>query len=144
MMTAASPTPRASSSYERLDIYTQYGAQIEADKRRILEFLIGLKNEGRRVVGYGAPAKANTLFNYCGVRRDFLDYTVDLNPHKQGHFLPGSHIPIRAPQAIREDHPDVVVILPWNLRDEIVEQLSFVGEWGCRFAARTPELTLLA
>jgi C-methyltransferase C-terminal domain/Putative zinc binding domain/Methyltransferase domain len=132
------------AGYERLELYTQYGAQIEADKRRILEFLIGLKNEGRRVVGYGAPAKANTLFNYCGVRRDFLDYTVDLNPHKQGRFLPGSHIPIRAPQAIREDHPDVVVILPWNLRDEIVEQLSFVGEWGCRFAARTPELTLLA
>jgi SAM-dependent methyltransferase len=132
------------SGYEQLETYTSYGARVEADKRRILEFLIGLKNDGRRVVGYGAPAKANTLLNYCGVGRDFLDYTVDLNPHKQGRFLPGSHIPIRAPQVIREDHPDVVVILPWNLKEEIVEQLSFVGEWGGRFAARTPDLALLA
>jgi SAM-dependent methyltransferase len=132
------------AGYERLETYTRYGARVEADKRRILQFLIGLKDEGRRVVGYGAPAKGNTLLNYCGVRRDFLDYTVDLNPHKQGRFLPGSHIPIRPPQAIREDRPDVVVILPWNLKDEIVEQLGFIGEWGGRFAARTPELALLS
>jgi SAM-dependent methyltransferase len=130
--------------YERIETYTRFGADVEADKRRILEFLIGLKNDGRRVVGYGAPAKGNTLLNYCGVRRDFLDYTVDLNPHKQGHFLPGSHIPIRAPTAIAKDRPEVVVILPWNLRDEITEQLSFIGEWGGRLAARTPELALLA
>jgi SAM-dependent methyltransferase len=132
------------AGYERLETYTGYGARVEADKRRILEFLIGLKDDGRRVVGYGAPAKGNTLLNYCGVRRDFLDYTVDLNPHKQGRFLPGSHIPIRPPRAIREDHPDVVVILPWNLKDEIVEQLGFISEWGGRFAARTPELALLS
>ncbi len=132
------------AGYERLETYTCYGGRVEADKRRILQFLIGLKNEGRRVVGYGAPAKGNTLLNYCGVRRDFLDYTVDLNPHKQGRFLPGSHIPIRTPLAIREDRPDVVVILPWNLRDEIVEQLSFIGEWGGRFAVRTPDLALLS
>jgi SAM-dependent methyltransferase len=129
---------------EQLATYTRYSAAVEADKRRILEFLIGLKNEGRRLVGYGAPAKGNTLLNYCGVRCDFLDYTVDLNPHKQGRFLPGSHIPIRDPHAIREDRPDVVVILPWNLKDEIVEQLAFIGEWGGRFAARTPELALLS
>ncbi len=114
-----------------------------ADKRQILEFLIDLKNEGRRVVGYGAPAKGNTLLNYCGVRRDFLDYTVDLNPHKQGRFLPGSHIPIRSPRPLREDRPDVVLILPWNLREEIAAQLGFIREWGGRLAARTPELTLL-
>ncbi len=131
------------AGYERLETYTRFGARVEADKRRILQFLIGLKNEGRRIVGYGAPAKGNTLLNYCGVRRDFLDYTVDLNPHKQGRFLPGSHIPIRPPQAIRDDRPDVVVILPWNLREEIVEQLGFIDEWGGRFAARTPELALL-
>ncbi len=131
------------AGYERLGTYTEYGARVEADKRRILEFLIGLKDEGRRVVGYGAPAKGNTLLNYCGVRRDFLDYTVDLNPYKQGRFLPGSHIPIRAPAAIREDRPDVVVILPWNLKEEIAAQLEFVGEWGGRLAARTPELALL-
>jgi hypothetical protein len=132
------------AGYELLETYTRYGARVESDKRHILQFLIGLKNEGRRVVGYGAPAKGNTLLNYCGVRRDFLDYTVDLNPHKQGRFLPGSHIPIRSPQAIRDDRPDVVVILPWNLKDEIVEQLGFIDEWGGRFAARTPELTLLS
>jgi hypothetical protein len=129
--------------YERLETYARFGADVEADKRRILEFLIGLKNDGRRVVGYGAPAKGNTLLNYCGVRRDFLDYTVDLNPHKQGHFLPGSHIPIRAPAAIAEDRPEVVMILPWNLKDEITEQLGFISEWGGRLAARTPDLALL-
>ncbi len=130
------------AGYERLDTYTGYGARVVQDKRQILGFLIDLKNDGRRVVGYGAPAKGNTLLNYCGVRQDFLDYTCDLNPHKQGHFLPGSHIPIRSPDAIREDRPDVVVILPWNLKDEIMQQLSFIREWGGRFAARTPELTL--
>jgi 2-polyprenyl-3-methyl-5-hydroxy-6-metoxy-1,4-benzoquinol methylase len=129
--------------YEQLDTYLDYGRRVEADKRQILEFLIGLKDEGLRIVGYGAPAKGNTLLNYCGVRRDFIDYTCDLNPHKQGHYLPGSHIPIRSPETIRADKPDVVLILPWNLKDEIVEQLSFVREWGGRFAARTPELTLL-
>jgi SAM-dependent methyltransferase len=131
------------AGYERPDTYAGYGARVEADKRQILEFLIGLKNDGRRVVGYGAPAKGNTLLNYCGVRGDFLDYTVDLNPHKQGRFLPGSHIPIRPPQAIREDRPDVVLILPWNLRGEITEQHAYIREWGGRFAARAPRLELL-
>jgi SAM-dependent methyltransferase len=131
------------AGYERIETYTGFGAAVEADKRRILQFLIGLKNEGRRVVGYGAPAKGNTLLNYCGVRRDFLDYTVDLNPHKQGHFLPGSHIPIRPPAAIEEDRPEVVVILPWNLKDEITEQLRYIGAWGGRLAARTPDLAML-
>ena len=131
------------AGYEQLDIYVDYGTRVAADKRQILAFLIALKNEGRRVVGYGAPAKGNTLLNYCGIRRDFLDYTVDLSPHKQGLFLPGSHIPIRTPQPLSEDRPDVVLILPWNLTDEIVEQLGFVREWGGRFAARTPDLRLL-
>jgi SAM-dependent methyltransferase len=132
------------AGYERLDTYLGYGRRVEADKRQILSFLIDLKQQGLRVVGYGAPAKGNTLLNYCGVRRDFIDYTCDLNPHKQGHFLPGSHIPIRSPEAILKDRPDVVLILPWNLKDEIVAQLSFIREWGGRFAARTPELTLLS
>jgi hypothetical protein len=131
------------AGFESLDTYLGYGRRVEADKRQILSFLINLKQQGLRVVGYGAPAKGNTLLNYCGVRQDFIDYTCDLNPHKQGHFLPGSHIPIRSPEAIREEQPDVVLILPWNLKDEIVEQLSFIREWGGRFAARTPELTLL-
>jgi SAM-dependent methyltransferase len=129
--------------YERLETYTSFGARVQADKRRILEFLIALKDGGQRLVGYGAPAKGNTLLNYCGVGRDFIDYTVDLNPRKQGRLLPGSHIPIRAPHAIAEDRPDVVVILPWNLTEEIVEQLGFISEWGGRFAVRSPSLQLL-
>ena len=132
------------AGYEHLDTYLSYGKRVEADKRQIVGFLIDLKQKGLRIVGYGAPAKGNTLLNYCGVGRDFIDYTCDLNPHKQGHFLPGSHIPIRSPEAIREDRPDVVLILPWNLKDEIVQQLSFIGDWGGRFAARTPELTPLS
>jgi SAM-dependent methyltransferase len=131
------------AGYERLDTYLDYNACVAADKRQILEFLIDAKNAGLRMVGYGAPAKGNTLLNYCGVRCDFLDYTVDLNPYKQGRFLPGSHIPILPPSAIREDHPDTVLIMPWNLREEIVEQLSFIRDWGGRLAVRTPELTLL-
>ncbi len=132
------------AGYEQLDTYLGYGRRVEQDKRQILSFLIDLKQQGLSIAGYGAPAKGNTLLNYCGVGTDFIDYTCDLNPHKQGQYLPGSHIPIRAPEAIREDRPDVVLILPWNLKDEIVEQLSFVGEWGGRFAARTPELKLLS
>jgi SAM-dependent methyltransferase len=131
------------AGYERLDTYAGYGRRVEQDKRQILSFLIDLKQQGLRVAAYGAPAKGNTLLNYCGVRRDMIEYTCDLNPHKQGHFLPGSHIPIRSPDQLREDRPDVVVILPWNLKDEIVAQLQFIREWGGRFAARTPELTLL-
>jgi SAM-dependent methyltransferase len=132
------------AGYERLETYLGYGRRVEQDKRQILGFFIDLKERGLRVVAYGAPAKGNTLLNYCGVRRDFIEYTCDMNPHKQGHFLPGSHIPIRSPDVIREDKPDVVLILPWNIKDEVVEQLSFIGEWGGRFAARTPELTLLS
>jgi C-methyltransferase C-terminal domain len=133
-----------SAGYERLETYLGYGLRVAQDKRQIMRFLIDLKEQGLSIVGYGAPAKGNTLLNYCGVRREFIDYTVDLNPHKQGHFLPGSHIPIRSPEQIREDRPDVVLILPWNLKDEIMEQLGFIREWGGRFAARTPELTLLS
>jgi 2-polyprenyl-3-methyl-5-hydroxy-6-metoxy-1,4-benzoquinol methylase len=131
------------AGYSAVETYLHYGDRVAQDKREILSTLVALKEEGKRIVGYGAPAKGNTLLNYCGVGRDFLDYTVDLNPHKQGHLLPGTHIPIRAPEAIREDRPDVVLILPWNLKDEIVEQLSFIREWGGEFAVRAPELTLL-
>ena len=132
------------AGFEQLDTYLGYGRRVQEDKRQILNFLIDLKKQGLRVVGYGAPAKGNTLLNYCGIGPDFIDYTCDLNPHKQGHFLPGSHIPIRSPEQIREDRPDVVVILPWNLTEEIVGQLDFIKEWGGRFAARTPELKLLS
>jgi len=136
-------TREREAGYERLDTYLGYGRRVEQDKRQILRFLIELKEQGQRVIAYGAPAKGNTLLNYCGVRSDFIDYTCDLNPHKQGNFLPGSRIPIRSPESIREDRPDIVLILPWNLKHEIIEQLSFIREWGGRFAARTPELTLI-
>ena len=129
--------------YGDLAFYERYADRVRRSKRDILRFLSGLKDEGLTIVGYGAPAKGNTLLNYCGIGRDFLDFTVDLNPHKQGHYLPGSHIPIRAPEAIREARPDVVLILPWNLKDEITEQLSYIREWGGRFAARSPEMQLL-
>jgi SAM-dependent methyltransferase len=131
------------AGFEDLETYLGYGRRVEADKRQILSFLIDLREQDLRIAGYGAPAKGNTLLNYCGVRRDFLPYTCDLNPHKQDHVLPGSHIPIRPPDFIREDKPDVVLILPWNLTEEIVQQLDFIREWGGRFAARTPELKLL-
>jgi hypothetical protein len=132
------------AGFDDIAMYEAYGKRVAEDKREILSFLIGLKDEGKRIVGYGAPAKGNTLLNYCGVGTDMVDYTCDLNPHKQGHFLPGTHIPIRAPETIRGDQPDVVLILPWNLKDEIMEQLSFVREWGGQFAARAPELRLFA
>jgi SAM-dependent methyltransferase len=130
------------AGFGRLETYTSYSERVHEDKREILEFLIGLKRDGRRIVGYGAPAKGNTMLNFCGVRTDFLDYTCDLNPHKQGCALPGTHVPIRSPDVLREDRPDVILILPWNLREEIMDQLSYVREWGGRFAARAPELRL--
>jgi 2-polyprenyl-3-methyl-5-hydroxy-6-metoxy-1,4-benzoquinol methylase len=131
------------AGYDALETYLDYGVRVAADKREIVSTLVSLKDEGRRIAGYGAPAKGNTLLNYCGVGSDFLDYTVDLNPHKQGHLLPGTHIPIRAPEVLHKDRPDVVFILPWNLKEEIVEQLAFIREWGGTFAVRTPDLTLL-
>ncbi len=129
---------------ERLETYTAFHGRVEDDKREILRFLIDLKDQGRRIVGYGAPAKGNTLLNYCGVGTDFLDYTCDRNPHKQGRLLPGTHIPIVSPEQIDADRPDVVLILPWNLRDEVIEQLAHIRGWGGVFAARAPELRLFA
>jgi SAM-dependent methyltransferase len=121
---------------EQLSTYTAYAPEVAADKRQIMSFLIALKDEGRRVVGYGAPAKGNTLLNYCGVGGDFLDYTVDLSPHKQGRYLPGSRLAIRSPEVLLEERPDVVLILPWNLSEEIAREHAYIREWGGRFAAR--------
>jgi SAM-dependent methyltransferase len=132
-----------SAGYSRLETYLDYGMEVSRDKRRILSTLIELKDAGQGIVGYGAPAKGNTLLNYCGIGLEFLDYTVDLSPHKQGRFLPGTHIPIRSPDAIRETRPDLVLILPWNLNDEIMSQLSFVRDWGGRFLVREPDLRVV-
>ncbi len=125
--------------YESIDLYLTYAERVRACKHELLEFLIGLKRAGNRIAGYGAPAKGNTLLNYCGIGKDLIDFTVDRNPHKQGLFLPGTHIPILAPDAIDERRPDVVFILPWNLREEIAAQLAQIREWGGRFAVRAPE-----
>jgi SAM-dependent methyltransferase len=130
------------AGFDRLETYTSFGAQVARDKLEIVGFLINLRQEGLRIAGYGAPAKGNTMLNYCGIGPELVEFTCDLNPHKQGHFLPGTHIPILAPDAIREQRPDIVLILPWNLREEVMEQLSFIREWGGRFVARAPNLTL--
>ncbi|MDH4079230.1 MAG: class I SAM-dependent methyltransferase [Nitrospira sp.] len=122
------------------DHYLSFGPQVEATKRKLLSFLISAKQEGKRVVGYGAPAKGNTLLNYCGVRTDFLDYTVDRNPHKQGCFLPGVRIPIYGPERIRDTKPDYLLILPWNIREEIMQQMNHIREWGGKFVVPIPEV----
>jgi 2-polyprenyl-3-methyl-5-hydroxy-6-metoxy-1,4-benzoquinol methylase len=126
-----------------METYVCFGERVKNTKRKLLDFLITAKNEGKSVVGYGAPAKGNTLLNYCGVRSDFIDYTVDRSPHKQGHFLPGTHIPIHHPDRIRETRPDYVLILPWNLTDEITEQMSYIRDWKGRFVVPIPEVKLL-
>ena len=120
--------------------YARFGGRVADTKRKLLAFLIKAKSDGRRIVGYGAPGKGNTLLNYCGIRSDFLDYLVDRNPYKHGRFSPGTHIPIYPPDRIDETKPDLVLILPWNLKSEIMHQMRHVAEWGCRFVVPIPEV----
>ena len=126
-----------------LDAYRKFADGVKETKRKLLTFLIEAREQGKSVVGYGAPAKGNTLLNYCGVRTDFIDYTVDRSPHKQGRFLPGVHLPIYDPDRIRETKPDYVLILPWNIKDEIVKQMAYVRDWGGRFVVPIPEARVL-
>lgn len=128
---------------DNIDTYRAFEERVKETKRRLLEFLIAAKRSGKTVVGYGAPAKGNTLLNYCGVRSDFIDYTVDLSPHKQGHFLPGVHIPIYEPERIRATRPDYVLILPWNLKDEVMRQMADLRTWGGKFVVPIPEVRVL-
>jgi hypothetical protein len=130
------------AGYDRIETYRDFGEQVKETKRKLLEFLIGVKRDGKSVVGYGAPGKGNTLLNYCGIRTDFIDYTVDRNPYKQGKFLPGTHIPILHPDRIKETKPDYLMILPWNFKDEIMAQMSGIREWGGRFVVPIPEVTV--
>jgi SAM-dependent methyltransferase len=125
-----------------LDYYQGFESRVRETKRKLLEFLIEARRAGKRVVGYGAPGKGNTLLNYCGIRSDFLDFTVDRSPHKHGKFLPGTHIPIFAPEQLWEAQPHYVLILPWNLKNEIMAQLSGIREWGGKFAVPIPEVTI--
>jgi C-methyltransferase C-terminal domain/Putative zinc binding domain/Methyltransferase domain len=120
-----------------------FSPRVMETKWRLLEFLIDRRREGKRIVGYGAPGKGNTLLNYCGIRTDLLEFTVDRNPYKQGQFLPGTHIPIRHPEALEHARPDFILILPWNLKKEIRAQLSYTREWGARCVVPIPEVEVL-
>lgn len=131
-----------SRGMETLDFYRDFAEKVCETKRKLLVFLIEQKRAGKKIVGYGAPAKGNTLLNYCGVRTDFLDFTVDRSPHKQGRCLPGTRIPILAPEAIEAARPDFVLILPWNLRQEIEKQMADIRGWGGQFVVAIPEVTI--
>jgi SAM-dependent methyltransferase len=130
------------AGFDRIESYGSFEKKVRITKHKLLNFLIEAKQKGCSIVGYGAPGKGCVLLNYCGIRSDFIDYTVDLSPHKQGLFLPGTHSPIHHPDKIRETKPDYVLILPWNLKNEIMEQMSFIREWGGRFIVPIPEVTV--
>jgi SAM-dependent methyltransferase len=129
--------------FDRLEGHSAFAPRVEETKWRLLEFLIARRRQGKRVAGYGAPGKGNTLLNYCGIRTDLLEFTVDRNPYKQGQYLPGTHIPIRHPEALEQARPDFIVILPWNLKEEIVAQLSYTRDWGARCVVPIPEVIVL-
>jgi len=132
------------AGFDRPETYALFGEQVKETKRKLLEFLIEAKRKGKTVAAYGAPGKGNTLLNYCGVRGDFIDYTVDRNTYKQGKFLPGTHIPIFKPEKIRETKPDYVLILPWNFKDEIMGQVGYIREWGGQFVVPIPEVRVFS
>lgn len=130
------------AGFTHLEYYFSFSEQVKETKRNLLDFLIKVKREGKSIVGYGAPGKGNTLLNYCGIRTDFLDYTVDRNPYKQGQFLPGTHIPIFHPDKIAETKPDYILILPWNLKNEIMTQMAYIRDWGGQFVVPIPEVNV--
>jgi len=134
----------ATSGLARLDSYQAFTEKVKETKRKILTFLIDAKRNGKSIAAYGAPAKGNTLLNYCGIRSDFIDFTVDRSPHKQNQYLPGTHIPIWHPDKMRETKPDYLVILPWNLKDEIMDQMSYIRDWGGKFVVFIPEVKVYA
>ncbi|KAF0191107.1 MAG: C-methyltransferase [Gammaproteobacteria bacterium] len=125
-----------------IETYDKFAEQVKEAKRKLLEFLIREKRSGKSIVAYGAAAKGNTLLNYCGVRTDFIEYAVDRSRYKQGMYLPGTHIPIYSPDKIKETRPDYILILPWNLKNEIMEQMAYVREWGGKFVTPIPEVTV--
>ncbi len=145
-VTAAVETLRSrerSAGFENLEHYDGFMPRVAETKRRLLGFLIEAKERGMSVAAYGAPGKGNTLLNYCGIRTDFLEYAVDRNPYKQGKFLPGTHIPIFPVEKLDETRPDYVLILPWNLKDEIVKQMTRVRGWGGRFVVPIPRVEII-
>ncbi len=136
-------TEEQRAGLDQIGSYSAFAQQVTKTKRELLDFLISKKRQNKTIVGYGAPAKGNTLLNFCGIRTDFIDFTVDKSPHKQGMFLPGTHIPIFEPARIMQTKPDYVLILPWNLKDEIVAEMSAVRSWGGKFAVPIPQVTVL-
>lgn len=126
----------------RKETYARFSLNVKKTKQSFLTFLIKARKEGKSIVGYGAPAKGNTFLNYCGVRTDFIDYTVDSSVYKQNHFLPGVRIPIFSPEKINQTQPDYVIILPWNIKNEIIEQLHRVRQWGGKFVTAIPKVTI--
>jgi hypothetical protein len=128
---------------DRIETYAAFGEGVKRVKLDLLEFLVSAKRAGKSVVGYGAAAKGNTLLNYCGIRDDLIDYVVDRSPHKQGRFLPGTHLAIHDPSEVERTRPDYLLILPWNLKDEIVEQMAHVRGFGCQFVVPIPTTTVL-
>jgi SAM-dependent methyltransferase len=128
---------------DRIESYALFAEHVKQTKRNLLAFLISARDAGKTVVGYGAPGKGNTLLNYCGIRTDFLDYTVDRNPYKQGKFTPGTHIPIYSPEKILETRPDYLFILPWNFKDEIIDQMADIRTWGGEFVIPVPEVRVI-
>lgn len=127
----------------RVETYTAFGEKVRETKRALLEFLIAAKREGRSIAAYGAAAKGNTLLNYCGISTDFIDYVVDKNPTKQGRLLPGSRIPVRDPQVVYQTRPDYLLILPWNIKDEVMEQMAGIRQWGGQFVVPIPRVAVL-
>lgn len=129
--------------YEDVKSYMSFAEEVKATKRRLLSLLISLKDQGKRICGYGAPGKGNTLLNYCGIGTDMLDFTVDRNPYKHYRYTPGMHIPILPVEAIDAAKPDYILILPWNLKQEITRQMQHVGSWGAKFIVPIPEAVVL-
>lgn len=132
-----------SLGFDTLEGHLAFAPRVHETKWRLVEFLVVRRREGKRIAGYGAPGKGNTLLNFCGIRTDLLEFTVDRNPYKQGKFLPGTHIPIRPPEALAEARPDYILILPWNLKEEIAAQLTYARDWGAQFVVPIPEVQVL-
>ncbi len=128
---------------DEMATYEAFGEKVRETKRKLLLFLIEAKRAGKTIAGYGAPGKGNTLLNYCGIRSDFVEYVVDRNPYKQGKFLPGSRIPIYAPDKLVETKPDYILILPWNIKEEVMQQMAHVRDWGGKFVVPIPEVRIL-
>ena len=123
--------------------YKKFSKRVDDIKLKISDFFLSAKRDGKNIVCYGAPAKGNTMLNFCGIGRDLIEYTVDINPHKQGLYLPGTHIPIMQPEIIRESKPDYVIILPWNFKDEIIEKMSYIREWNGKFVVLHPTVEVI-